>query len=425
MNDYNIGDLITVKTENTIYTGTIMPSLDENIIVIKMKNGYNIGISKNKIKSIELIKKGEKPKYKLPPLKIGKKNDLKNISILSTGGTVASRVDYNTGAVHPVFTAGDLIRTIPELLNIANIKGRAILNILSENMTPSYWKMIAEEIKKEIENGADGIVIAHGTDTMHYTAAALSFMVDADIPIVLVGAQRSSDRPSSDAALNLISAVIACTQPIKGVYVVMHGESGDTFCYLHEGVKVRKSHSSRRDAFKSINNIPVAKINPFTKEIEYLRESKKVKGNERNNDKKININTILEEKVALIKIYPGIDGSIINYYVDNGYKGIVIEGTGLGHAPETIFENIKYATDKGVLVAMTTQTINGRINMNVYSNGRELQKLGVIGCEDMLPEVALVKMMYLLGNYDTEKAKELINKNLVGEITEISRFDSY
>ena len=350
MDDHNIGDLINIKTENTSYTGTIMPSLDKNIVVIKMKNGYNIGISKDKIKSIELINKGEKPAYKLPSLEIGKKDNLKNISILSTGGTVASRVDYNTGAVHPAFTADDLIRAVPELLDIANINGKAVLNILSENMTPTYWKMIAEEIKKEIENGADGIVIAHGTDTMHYTASALSFMIDADVPIVLVGAQRSSDRPSSDAALNLISAVIACTQPIKGVYVVMHGESGDTFCYLHEGVKVRKSHSSRRDAFKSINNIPVAKINPFTKEIEYLREPKKVN----NNDKKININTNLEEKIALIKIYPGINGNIINYYVDNGYKGIVIEGTGLGHAPETIFENIKYATDNGVLVAMTT-----------------------------------------------------------------------
>ncbi len=420
MDDYNIGDLISVKTENTEYTGTVMPSLNDDIVVIKMKNGYNIGISKDKIKSIEPINKGEKPSYKLLPLNIKNKEDLKNISILSTGGTVASRVDYNTGAVHPAFTADDLIRAVPELLDIANIKGKAILNILSENMTPTNWKMIAEEIKKEIENGADGVVISHGTDTMHYTASALSFMVDADIPIILVGAQRSSDRPSSDAALNLISAVIACTQPIKGVYVVMHGESGDTFCYLHEGVKVRKSHSSRRDAFKSINNIPVAKINPFTKEIEYLRDVKKSEGR-----KNITINTNLEEKVALIKIYPGIDGNIINYYVDNGYKGIVIEGTGLGHTPETIFENIKYATDNGVLVAMTTQTINGRINMNVYSNGRELQKLGVIGCEDMLPEVALVKMMHLLGNHDTEKAKELMRKNLVGELTKCSRFDSY
>ncbi|MDK2789856.1 MAG: glutamyl-tRNA(Gln) amidotransferase subunit [Methanothermococcus sp.] len=407
----DVGDLVEIHTEGTKYTGTIMPSLDENTIVIKMTNGYNVGISKEKIKKIEIIEKGEQPKYELPPLKISKDPNLKNISILSTGGTVASRVDYKTGAVHPAFTADDLIRAVPELLEVANIKGKAILNILSENMTPKYWKMIAEEIKKEIENGADGIVIAHGTDTMHYTAAALSFMIDAEVPIIMVGAQRSSDRPSSDSALNLISAVKAATEPIKGVYVVMHGEMNDSFCYLHEGLKVRKLHSSRRDAFKSVNTIPVAKIDPFTKEIEYLREPKKQK-----NGKNVSINTNLEEKVALIKIYPGIDKEIFKFYVDKGYKGIVIEGTGLGHTPETIFDGIKYAVENDVLVAMTTQTINGRVNMNVYSNGRELQKLGVIGCEDMLPEVALVKMMYLLGNYDLEEAKKLICKNLVGEI---------
>ena len=422
MENYDIGDLITIETENTTYTGTIMPSLNDKIIVIKMKSGYNAGIDKNKIKSLKLINKGEKPNYKIPPLKISENNNLKNISILSTGGTVASRVDYNTGAVHPAFTADDLIRAVPELLDIANIRGKVVLNILSENMTPTYWKMIAEEIEKEVKNGADGIVIAHGTDTMHYTACALSFMVNSDIPIILVGAQRSSDRPSSDAALNLISATTCATEQIKGVFVIMHGESGDTVCHLHKGVKVRKSHSTRRDAFKSINSVPVAEINPFKKQIKYLTELEKTNKINKNN---IKINTNLEEKVALIKIYPGIDGNIINYYVDNGYKGIIIEGTGLGHTPETIFENIKYATDKGVLMAMTTQTINGRVNMNVYSNGRELQKLGVISCEDMLPEVALVKMMYLLGNYDAEKAKKLMKENLVGEITEISRFDSY
>ena len=415
-----VGDIIKVETDKGVFEGILLPSTDENIITIKMKNGYNIGILKENIKNIEIVAKGEKPKYELPPLNIEKNKDFKTISILSTGGTVASKVDYKTGAVHPSFTADDLIRAVPELLDIANIKGRAIMNILSENMKPEYWKKIAEEIKKEIENGADGIVIAHGTDTMGYTASALSFMVKADVPIVLVGAQRSSDRPSSDAALNLISAVLAAREPIKGVYVVMHGESGDTFCYLHEGVKVRKSHSSRRDAFKSINSIPVAKINPFTKEIIYLQEVEKS-----DNSKKVEINTNLEEKVALIKIYPGMDGEIIRFYVDKGYKGIVLEGTGLGHAPEYIFEDIKYAIDRGVVVVMTTQTINGRVNMNVYSNGRELQKLGVIGCEDMLPEVAYVKLMYLLGNYEPEEAKKLINKNLVGEIEYRSRFDCY
>ncbi|HIP16285.1 MAG TPA: Glu-tRNA(Gln) amidotransferase subunit GatD [Methanothermococcus okinawensis] len=422
MDNYQVGDLVSIKTENTQYIGIVMPSLDEDILVIKMKNGYNVGISKRRIVSIEKIEGSKTPKYRKPEVVFENKGNLKNISILSTGGTVASRVDYNTGAVHPAFTAEDLILAFPELLEIGNILGRPLMNILSENILPLHWKRIAEEIKREVENGAEGIVITHGTDTMHYTAAALSFMVETNIPVVLVGAQRSSDRPSSDAPLNLISAVMVATEPIKGVYVVMHGESGDTFTYLHEGVKVRKYHTSRRDAFRSVNTIPIAKIYPTSRRIEYIREvNNKVEGE----DPKVEINTNLEERVALIKIYPGIEGDIIDYYVDKGYKGILLEGTGLGHAPETIFNNIKYAIDSGLLVAMASQCINGRVNMNVYSNGRKLLRLGVIPCEDMLPEVALVKMMYLLGNYSVEEAKKLLTENLKGEITLRTRFDCY
>lgn len=300
-------------------------------------------------------------------------------------------------------------------MDVANIKGKVILNILSENMLPKYWAMTAEAIKEEIENGAEGIVIAHGTDTMHYTASALSFMVTSEVPIILVGAQRSSDRPSSDAALNIIAAVKAATEPIKGVYVLMHGETGDTVCHLHEGTKVRKLHSSRRDAFKSVNKTPIAEVNPVTKEVKYLRD---VKSRDKSKIKEVVLNTNLEEKVALIKVYPGIDSEILKFYVDNGYKGIILEGTGLGHTPETFFEGIDYANENNVLVAMTTQTINGRVNMNVYSNGRELQAKGVIPCEDMLSEVAFVKLMHLLGNYEFEEAKELMPKNIAGEINE-------
>lgn len=428
----DIGDFVKIEMEKTTYSGTVMPSINENMIVLKMKSGYNVGLDKTKIKNIEVLESGDfanlgfvkspnssnssdKPKYELPPLNLEKNPKLKNISILSTGGTVASRVDYKTGAVHPAFTADDLIRAVPELLDVANIKGRVILNILSENMLPEYWVMTAEAIKEEIENGADGIVITHGTDTMHYTASALSFMVNSEVPIVLVGAQRSSDRPSSDAALNIISAVMAATEPINGVYVVMHGETGDKTCHMHEGVKVRKLHSSRRDAFKSVNNTPVAEINPFSKEVKYLRD---VKAQDKSKLKEVSLKTNLEEKIALIKIYPGIDSNILKFYVDNGYKGIILEGTGLGHTPETFFDGIKYAGKNGVLVAMATQTINGRVNMNVYSNGMELQALGVVSCEDMLSEVAFVKLMHLLGNYDLETVKKLISKNMVGEINE-------
>ncbi|WP_423792706.1 Glu-tRNA(Gln) amidotransferase subunit GatD [Methanocaldococcus indicus] len=404
----DVGDLVKIRTDKGEFIGVVIPSYEDDVITLKLKNGYNIGILKENIKDYEILEKYKKPKYKFPPIKKDEQLD-KTISILSTGGTVASKVDYKTGAVHPSFTADDLIRAVPELLDIANIEGKAILNILSENMKPEYWIKIAKEIEKESKK-ADGIVIAHGTDTMSYTAAALSFMVKSTFPIVLVGAQRSSDRPSSDAYLNLISSVLAARENIGGVYVVMHSTINDTSCYLHRGVKVRKCHTSRRDAFQSINAKPVAEIFPLEKRIKFFYDV------ERYDDKKIEVNTNLEEKVALIKIYPGMDGEIINFYVDRGYKGIVLEGTGLGHAPEYIFDNIKYAVDNDVLVVMTSQCINGRINMNVYSNGRELQKLGVIGCEDMIPEVAYVKLMYLLGNYNLEEAKKLINKNLVGEI---------
>ncbi len=403
-----VGDVVKIKTNTGEFEGVILPSINKDVITLKLKNGYNVGILRENIINYEIIEKGKKIEYKYPPLNLEKKHD-KTISILSTGGTVASKVDYRTGAVHPSFTADDLIRAVPELMDIANIRGKPILNILSENMKPEYWINIAEEIKKESKE-ADGIVIAHGTDTLSYTAAALSFMVKSTFPIILVGAQRSSDRPSSDAYLNLISSVLAAKENIGGVYVVMHGTIDDKFCYLHKGVKVRKNHSSRRDAFQTVNDEPIAKIYPLDKKIKFLKDV------DRYNEKKIEINTNLEKKVALIKVYPGMDGEIINFYVDKGYKGIVLEGTGLGHAPEYIFENIKYAIDNGTIVVMTTQTIYGRVNMNVYSNGRELQKLGVIPCEDIIPEVAYVKLMYLLGNYDDEKVKELINKNLVGEI---------
>ncbi|WP_456471833.1 Glu-tRNA(Gln) amidotransferase subunit GatD [Methanocaldococcus sp.] len=414
-----VGNYVKLKTKSGEFEGLVLPSTDNNVVNLKLKNGYNIGILKDNILDYQILGKRE-VSYKIPSISLESK-EKEIISILSTGGTVASKVDYETGAVHPSFTAEDLIKAVPELLDLAKIKGRAVMNILSENMKPSYWVEIVKAIEKEIKNEeAKGIVIAHGTDTLSYTAAALSFMVDTDIPIILVGAQRSSDRPSSDAYLNLIGSVLAAKENIKGVYVVMHGESSDTFCYLHKGVKVRKSHSSRRDAFKTINSIPIAKIYPLERKVEYINKVEKSK-----KEGYVKINTNLEEKVALIKVYPGMDGEIINYYVDKEYKGIVLEGTGLGHAPEYIFDNIKYAIDNNVIVCMTTQTINGRVNLNVYSNGRKLKSMGVIGCEDMLPEVAYVKLMYLLGNYDVEEAKKLINKNLVGEIEYRSRFDAY
>ena len=127
-------------------------------------------------------------------------------------------------------------------------------------MKPEYWVKTARSVADEINGGADGVVVAHGTDTMHYTSAALNFMLDTPVPVVVTGAQRSSDRPSSDAFMNLISSVVAAKSDIAEVTLCMHAEEDDSYCLLHRGTKVRKMHTTRRDTFRSINALPIAKI---------------------------------------------------------------------------------------------------------------------------------------------------------------------
>ena len=275
----------------------------------------------------------------------------RDISIISTGGTVASIIDYKTGAVHPAFTADDLLRANPELVEQANIKGEAILNILSENMKPEYWIKTARSIADEINGGADGVILAHGTDTMHYTSAALSFILNTPVPVVLTGAQRSSDRPSSDAFLNLMMSVTAAKSDLAEVMVCMHATGNDSYRYLHRGTKVRKMHTSRRDTFRSINTQPLARIE--NGKIKILDENRRFNKSEMKGP--VELQDDLEPRVALIKSFPGISPEIIDYHLDKGYRGLVLEGTGLGHVPEEIIPALERASDSGIPVVMTSQ----------------------------------------------------------------------
>ena len=414
----SIGDSVKITKQDISYEGMLLDraeDADEAHLVLKLKNGYNVGIS-IKNATIELIKKGEKPKIELSKLDIEKDRQKHDISIISTGGTVASIIDYKTGAVHPAFTADDLIRANPELLEHANIKGKAVLNILSENMKPEYWVKSARSIADEINDGAYGVVVAHGTDTMHYTSAALSFMLDTPVPVVLTGAQRSSDRPSSDAFLNLLNSVTAAKSDIAEVMVCMHATEDDTYCDLHRGTKVRKMHTSRRDTFRSVNTSPLARIQNGN--IEILDERLRYKTR---TDGEVELHDAVESNVAFIKSYPGISGELIDYHVDKGYKGIVLEGTGLGHCPEEIIPSIKRARDSEIPVVMASQCLYGKVNMNVYSTGRKLITAGVISAGDMLPETAYVKLCWALGQ--TDKIKEVektMQTNIAGEIEDKS-----
>ena len=414
ISNITVGDTVKVTKPHIEHEGKILKKPDysnENTIILKLDSGYNIGIDIKDAK-IEKISEGKKPQIELDPVDKKISDKKKNLSILSTGGTVASVIDYKTGAVHPAFTADDLRRATPELVDYANINAKAIFNILSENMTPEYWKKTATTIYDEINNGADGIIIAHGTDTMHYTASALSFMIDSPVPIVLTGAQRSSDRPSSDAFTNLMASVNAAKSDIAEVTICMHGTEDDSYCDLHRGTRARKMHTSRRDTFTSINMNPLARIenNKVTINDTQVKYTKR-------NEKELSLNTNLADKVALIKMYPGISPEIIDIYVDKNYDGIVIEGTGLGHCSDDVITSITRATSEDIPVVMTSQCLFGRTNMNVYSSGRRLLQNNVISVGDMLPETAYTKLLWAAGQTDNvSEIYEIMKTNLKGEM---------
>ncbi len=412
-----VGDKIKVSKEEKYYEGILMPRsfYNPDVLVIKLANGYNIGIEWKNIVKIEKVEEEKKKVARVERKEEIQEKHEKTISILSTGGTIASKVDYRTGGVRPAMTAQDLFEAIPELREIANIEPRTIMQVYSESMNFEHYEKMAKEVFNEIKKGVDGIVIAHGTDTMHYSSAALSFAVqNLGIPVVFVGAQRSSDRGSSDAAVNLISSCLFASQSeLAGVFICMHESMSDYACAVHLGTRARKLHASRRDAFKSVNAKPVARVLWREKKIEYLCKDCV---NLRDKNKESELFANFEKKVALIKLHPGFNPEIIDFLIEKSYKGIVLEGTGLGHAPEYVMHAIRNACEHAI-VCMTSQCIFGRVNLNVYYTGRDLLKAGVIPCE-MLPEVAFIKLAWALGNFSEEEVKEIMRKNVAGEIVE-------
>ena len=424
------GDKIKVTTSDGELIGIFMPNKETDAMVLKLDNGYNVGIDSKKIKKIEIIEH-YKEKKKDDEKKPAHAKNKKTICILHTGGTIASKVDYRTGGVVARFSPEEIISMFPELDKIANIKSKLIANMFSEDLRFVHCSMIAKEAKNAIDGGADGIIITHGTDTMHYSSAAMSFMLDnLPVPVIFVGAQRSSDRGSSDAGVNLICAAeFIAKSDFTGVGICMHEGMDDENCLILPACKTRKMHTSRRDAFKAVNDTPIARINYTSKKIEFINKDypKKTSHPFALKDK-------MEEKVAILKVHPNMFPEQFLAY--KGYKGLIIEGTGLGQAPvgtpnefckvhEKIMEAIKELIDSGTIVCMASQALFGKVSMHVYSNAIDLANAGVISAEDMLPETAFIKLAWLLGNYPKEKAKELIAENLRGEINQRLQSDMF
>jgi glutamyl-tRNA(Gln) amidotransferase subunit D len=409
-----VGDIIRVVTKGKAYEGILIPRSetgDDKHIVVKLKSGYNIGVRVAPDVKIERIGSGSKPVFSAPVLP-EQKEALPKVVIMSTGGTIASRVDYRTGAVRSALSASDLYGVVPELSDIAQVDTQILFSLYSENISQMHWTKIAETAAEHIKLGAQGIVIAHGTDTMAYTAAALSFALqNLPVPIVLVGAQRSSDRPSSDAATNLIGAVRAAAHgPFAEVVLAMHETTADTSVVFNRGTRVRKCHTSRRDTFKPVNASPIARATE--QEITMLTIDFK----KRNSSNTLILKPEFSKKVALVKFYPGLDPSIIDWYTERDVKGILLEGTGLGHVSKACFGAIHNAISQGVVVALASQCVWGRVNMNVYDTGRDLLSMNVLPMDDMFPETALVKLMWVLGQtQDANEARKLLKTDIAGE----------
>jgi glutamyl-tRNA(Gln) amidotransferase subunit D len=380
----------------------------EGMAVIKLDSGYNIGVPP------ECCSLSEKAAPAISrELTVLQDRSLPTLSIVSTGGTIASRIDYRTGSVTSQFNADDILTAIPELAEVANYRTVPLATILSENMTPAIWQELARAVHREIQNGAAGIIVTHGTDTMAYTAAALTFMIDSPVPIVFVGSQRSADRPSSDNAMNAVCAAAAATSDLGEVAVVMHATTNDDRCAIHRGVRVRKMHTSRRDAFRSLGAEPLGMVEFPSRKVSLAPDAI------RRDSRTLALRDALDPHCTLVQFYPGMAPELLDCY--QGYHGLVIAGTGLGHTGTTLIPRLKSLIYNGTLVVMTSQCMHGRVCDRVYDTGRDLLGAGVIEGGDMLPEVALVKLMWVLGNEkDRIKAAALMQDCLKGECTQRS-----
>ncbi len=408
----NAGDKIKIILSKEEYEGVLLesPSEEKGILLLKLSSGYNMGFNKKDIFEIVLLEKASTPKE---IEKIKQNKEKPNIAMIITGGTIAARLNPRKGGVDWLTSPESLFKFYPQLFEKVNVtKIEVPFMKASEDMDFKDWQKIAK-IAENLLNDSNikGIIITHGTDFLHYTSAALSFMLkNLNKPVVLTYSQRSIDRASSDANLNLQCATLAAISDIAEVMIVGHASQNDDFCYAMPGTKVRKMHSSKRDAFKIINSAPFAKI--FPNRIEKISDY-----NLRNN-KKVKAEINFEENVALIKFYPGQNPDILDHYLKKKYKGIIIEMGALGHVHSKRARNswtneLKEVQNKGMIVCGVTQCIFGRTNPLVYSNGREMLETGIIYLEDMLAETALVKLGWVLGHKEWKENKEIIKEKML------------
>ena len=412
----NPGDRVRVERAGVTNEGVLMPSSTPDHLVVKLDGGYNVGIAREDA-DVDVLESDaydvEAAQSESAESEIAFDDDLPTISLISTGGTIASTVDYRTGAVTAQFDAEDVLRAVPDLAGRANYRGRVVTNILSENMTPTVWRDLADTVAEEIRAGADGVVVMHGTDTMQFSASALSYMLDTPVPIVFTGSQRSADRPSSDNVMNAVCAVEAAKADAAEVLVCMHASTSDDACALHRGTRVRKNHTSRRDAFETVGAEPLGTVDYDAEAVEFRREYAERDAVD------LDVGLELNESVDLLKFTPGLDTERYAEMLRSAdLDGLVVEGTGLGHVHTDLIPVLEGLVDDGVVVAMTSQCLEGRVCDRVYDTGRDLLDAGVVEAGDTLPGTAKVKLMWALANRDDPAGA--MRRSIAGELQERS-----
>lgn len=408
MNGFSPGDVVRCTLGGSERRGVYITERD-GMAVLKLDNGYNIGVSSRDCSLIERQSPQQAAK-----VEVVQDRSLPLLSIVSTGGTIASRIDYRTGAVTSQFDAADILRAIPGLRDIAHYRTRKLYTILSENMTPAIWQELARAVYREILDGARGVIVTHGTDTMAYSAAALSYMLDTPVPVIFVGSQRSADRPSSDNMMNALCSASAAVSDLGEVTVVMHGNTSDDRCVIHRGTRVRKMHTSRRDAFHSVGIPPLGYVEYPSLAVTLSPHTV------RRGAFEPALRDQLESRCGLLMFSPGMSPEIISAY--SGYRGLVIAGSGLGHVSTALIPALKALIDEGTFIIMASQCLDGRVCDRVYDTGRDLLRIGVVEGEDMLPETALVKLMWVLGQeHDPDKARLMMEDDKKRDFTRRSR----
>lgn len=422
-----VGDRVRATAGGVAHEGIVMPRYESGgggtgRLVLKLASGYNVGIEVEEIEAAEAVRGGAGEDRRGDEAAGGGEKEaaaggeLPRILLLSTGGTIASRIDYRTGAVTPAVTAGELSASVPELGRIARVEPRILFSEYSENIEPGHWMRLASELDSAAREGGGGggaggyagVIVAHGTDTMQYTASYVSFALRGyPMPVAFVGSQRSSDRPSSDAALNLIAAarLIASGRAGRGVYVVMHMDGGDSAAACHLGTRVRKCHTSRRDAFRTIGGEPAFVVRHDRGGGVQAAGGAGGGGGGGAPDyfggAQYSPEIAAGEGAILVKCHPGYDPAALDHMIESGRcRAVIFEGTGLGHVGRPLYPAVKKAAERGIFMGMTSQCVEGRVRMTVYESGRDLLAMGIVPLGDMLAETALAKAVWALGRED-------------------------